>query len=297
MGDRPINFQLHAGQGVPIGQAIVIFQLLSSLFNTMIKHALFAALCALLLVSYAEESQIYAQAQTNTLTPKCQTLTREGDPPCWMKAQNHARCYAWNPEPGEQDIFSWHGNCRNGLAHGYGKETGSTYLEGQPLKYVSEGEYVDGKAQGHWSSRSTSALTTEDVTIEVFSAEGLVVDGKMNGKWVVRIPDVLVMEGPMVNNKHNGHWVVRHEDGTVDEGPMVNGEQHGRWIFRYEDGSVEEGPMVKDVRHGRWVERNANGDVAEGPYVNGKEHGRWTIRKADGVVFTSLYVNGELQHE
>jgi len=129
---------------------------------------------------------------------------------------------------------------------------------------------------------------------DVLSAEGDYVDGKRQGHWILQYTDGTVLEGVMMGGKMHGHWVERWYGGSVSEGSYKNGKRHGHWVERFASGGVEEGPYVGGRKHGKWVVQDANGDVHEGPYVGGRKHGQWITRKPDGTVEYQTWRNGEV---
>lgn len=260
--------------------------------NTASKIVL-SAVCVLLLTGYAETSQAATQEQIDALQPKCKIPTQDGDKACWIQVQQQPPCYVWHSEPADHEKITWHGKCRNGVAHGHAKETGSFQMDGELFKWESEGEYLEGKGNGLWIGR----MTEGNLDLLPVYFKSVAVDSKMHGPATLRFADGSTMEGSLVNNRIHGHWIVRNADGTVEEGPYVNDEQHGHWIIRNADGTIDEGPYVNGELHGHWIYRFEDGRIEEGPVVNGKRHGIWTVRLSDGQVFQVKFVHGDLQEE
>jgi len=133
-------------------------------------------------------------------------------------------------------------------------------------------------------------------SVEVLSAEGDYVDGKRQGHWVLQYAFGYVLEGTMSGGEKHGHWIERYI-GRVSEGSYKNGKRHGHWISRLADGGVQEGPYVGGKWHGHWVLRDANGDVWEGPYVGGRKHGQWVTQNPDGTEEKVNWLNGKIVDE
>lgn len=89
---------------------------------------------------------VTATADTSKLTPKCKTLTKEGDAACWMKVANHNDCYSWNPFPQTDEKVTWSGRCKVGEPDGKGKLVWK-YDGGVQ---TSAGTYVNGQEHGKW---------------------------------------------------------------------------------------------------------------------------------------------------
>jgi len=117
-----------------------------------------------------------------------------------------------------------------------------------------------GRKQGYW---------VEHVGSDVY--EGEYVDGKEQGHWVLRLADGDVWEGPFVCGELHGHWVGWNAKGDAGGGAFVEGEQHGHWVDWDANGQVEEGQYVDGKKHGKWVVRDADGDVFETCFENGKK--------------------------
>jgi hypothetical protein len=89
---------------------------------------------------------------------------------------------------------------------------------------VFEGEYVEGKKQGH---------------------------GKF---WFV---DGTVYDGAWHEDQKSGHGIEMYNDGAKYEGKFSQGCRHGQGTLSYANGDVYEGMWIDDVKHGRglflWV--------------------------------------------
>lgn len=125
---------------------------------------------------------------------------------CWMELANKAGCFIWNSALGKDEVVTWTGECKNGLAQGEGTQT-----------------WIWGTDQKHRSA---------DV--------GMLVGGKRHGHWIVREGNGDEQEGSYVDGKRQGTWVTRWADGNTGEGPIVDDEMHGEWLVRRSDGTVVE---------------------------------------------------------
>ena len=142
--------------------------------------------------------------------PRC---SRKGDGNCWKEVDNHAECFAFDDYV-SAEMFTWTGNCDDGLVHGSGKEEERGIFGSSVV--VGTGVYIFGKKQGHWVEYNSNG--------EEFQAEGTYVDGKPQGHWVIRQPDGRILAGPMADGQPHGRWVVRDASGREKELYYVNGE-------------------------------------------------------------------------
>ncbi len=129
------------------------------------------------------------------LTPQCEMPTLEGDPPCWLKVENHDNCYIWDREVSNEETATWSGQCQAGKAHGRGKYT-SEYVGNRDTKTAyGIGSYINGKRNGQWKLWFEGAVWS-----------GSYVDGEGHGQWEERYANGDVWVGPVVNSKKHGLW-------------------------------------------------------------------------------------------
>ena len=215
---------------------------------------------SLFLALFVSTASGYGQAEETELTPKCGTSTVEGEPACWLKAENHDNCYIWNSYVRDEETVTWSGQCRAGKPHGRGKATWGWrhYGDDGDIKTRSinrTGSYVDGKKHGRWEDQS------------VYSS------GKLAG----------VSTGRYINDKRQGRWRYKDTDGDTQAGPYVDGKRHGKWEERtqgdsYRSDRVSTGHYVNGKKHGRWARQWWDKDDGDRwtvitPYVNGEKHG------------------------
>ncbi|MXX59990.1 MAG: hypothetical protein F4112_06455 [Holophagales bacterium] len=112
---------------------------------------------------------------------------------------------------------------------------------------VSEGQYVDGVAQGPWNLTFADGL--------VF--RGSYVDGKREGRWHSE-RGAETGGGLYVGGERFGHWrilIVAADDQTVrgvTEGTFLDGERNGVFTTVFKSGTVHKGEYVRGTRQGEW---------------------------------------------
>jgi len=67
----------------------------------------------------------------------------------WQKLENNPGCVVWNPYPVEEEKVTWSGACANGKAQGRGTEVWRYVEDGEWKEVRYEGDYKNGKKDGH----------------------------------------------------------------------------------------------------------------------------------------------------
>ena len=105
--------------------------------------------------------------------PLCRGQADEN--PCWIALATHPGCYTWNPNPQQNEIVRWSGQCSDGRPDGLG--TLDWIHDGG--WQTSTGTFRRGRSHGHWTNRDFDGS----------SSEGPYVDGERHGTWVFRFAD------------------------------------------------------------------------------------------------------------
>lgn len=193
---------------------------------------------ALILLIKAED-----ELEAVAIAPAETCAGRSDGTACWMALDNHPGCYVWNPNPQENEIVSWSGNCIGSVARGMGTIT--------------------------W------AIADGDSLRESGTSTGRLLKGKMNGQWVNRSRGESVPRFPL----NRDGWFRTFSVGEyVEEGPVVNGKPHGQWLQRWPDGYREKGEFIDGQKEGEWIaylsERHR--ELEPGCYSRTYFRGRWT---------------------
>ena len=117
--------------------------------------------------------------------PLCRGQADEN--PCWIALATHPGCYTWNPNPQQDEIARWSGQCSGGRPDGLGT--------------------LDWIHDGGWQT-STGAFRR----------------GRSHGPWTYRDSDGTTGEGSYVDGEEHGTWVFRFADGTTVTREFVHGE-------------------------------------------------------------------------
>ena len=105
--------------------------------------------------------------------PLCRGQADEN--PCWIALATHPGCFTWNPNPQQNEIARWSGQCSGGRPDGLG--TLDWIHDGG--WQTSTGAFRLGRSHGHWTYRDSDGTT----------GEGSYVDGEEHGTWIFRFAD------------------------------------------------------------------------------------------------------------
>ena len=105
--------------------------------------------------------------------PLCRGQADEN--PCWIALATHPDCYTWNPNPQQNEIARWSGQCSDRRPDGLG--TLDWIHDGG--WQTSTGVFRGGRSHGHWTYRDSDGT----------SGEGSYSDGEEHGTWVFRFAD------------------------------------------------------------------------------------------------------------
>jgi hypothetical protein len=175
--------------------------------------------------------------------------------PVWI-ADPRTGCQVWNSNPEVGDTISWSGGCQLNLANGTGVL--QWYHNGRPNGRY-EGEYRDGKANGHG-----------DFT----SADGTRYEGEFR------------------DDEANGHGVASFANGARYEGDYRNGKFDGQGVFTSADGTRYEGEWRDDTPNGGGIMTWPDGARYEGKFRDGKANGPGRLTQTDGTTFNGIWSNG-----
>ena len=211
----------------------------------------------------------YAQTEPEQteLTPKCETPTIEGDPACWMKAENHDNCWFWNKDVTDEEAVTWSGQCRAGKPHGRGKEI---WKSAGVERWTSVASYEDGQLQsesiryaGGTESRKSyyedGQLQSESIRYAdgTGSSKSYDKDGNLHGLSTLNATDINgVAFTQSINYKHgikHGEFRLEKANGDYDIEHYVNGKRHGKSSGRttFSDGKIHYGECI--YSHGTQV--------------------------------------------
>jgi hypothetical protein len=116
-------------------------------------------------------------------------------------------CKIWNPHPEPGEAVVWTGPCRNGLAHGPGR---LQWLRDGKAYEVDQGEWADGRQQGHGSQDWASGRY-----------EGDLLGGEPQGRGILTLRTTRY-EGAFEGGKPNGTGTMTGPGGTFT-GTWKNG--------------------------------------------------------------------------
>ena len=149
----------------------------------------------------------------------------------WQQIENKANCAVWNSNPSANDKVTWTGDCVNGRADGYGKQTWRTLRDGEWEEQIYTGMKLDGKAHG----RGVALWAYGN------SYEGDWKDGKRHGRGIYTDENGNKYEGEFRNGWEDGRGVLVLANGDRYDGDWKDGKRHGRGIFVFADGIECEG--------------------------------------------------------
>lgn len=139
----------------------------------------------------------------------------------WIQTTNNS-CKIKDPYYSKGVSFTWDGDCKNGLANGFGK---ATKYENGNLHSIYEGEYENGIRQGH---------------------------GKYSNLLVNRI-----WEGDFKNGQCTGIATFKNEMGHYYKGNIINYIIHGKGKITYPNGSTFEGIFIQQNAYtGKFIKFN-----------------------------------------
>ena len=206
-------------------------------------RSLFLALLVFTASGYGQAEQTMEQTK---LTPKCETLTIEGDESCWLKAGNHDNCWFWNKDVIDEETVTWSGQCRGGKPHGRGKEI---WKSAGVERWTSVASYEDGQLQ----SESRRFANGNEYRASYDK------DGELHGLSTYKVNGVVTRSRNYKHGKAHGEFYTKYSDGTISKSSYKDGKEHG--VSSYEE---------------------SNGDYHRFPYVNGETHGESIIRITRG---------------
>ena len=174
------------------------------------------------------------RAKPEIPSPTCTGM--EAGAKCWLELANQPGCYAWTEHFFTHQRFSWTGACDRGVPNGSGTLRETWRWAGGANGW---NEMTGVMRDGNWHGRSVWRG-------DQGSGEGEYVDGRPEGHWVERYhpADVssdshYVEEGQYVSGKREGLWVSRWNAGSRMETPYRNGLRHGREHMYDSSGKLE----------------------------------------------------------
>lgn len=163
-------------------------------------------------------------------------------------------CYLFKPVPDE--IVSWTGPCREGIASGSGE-----------LKYESNG-----------------VITSRYV--------GTLVAGWPDGQGTLYLKSGEKYTGDFVDGFREGHGKQVLGNGTF-EGEFIRGIRNGRGIYAWNTGARYDGNWVNGKREGTGDMLTDDGFRYIGDFVNNQKQGNGVIIAPDGTRWEGTFENDE----
>jgi hypothetical protein len=144
-----------------------------------------------------------------------------------------------------------------------------------------EGEFYDGKRQGHGKQ------TWQDGKIY----EGGWMNDKRYGKGIMKLPNDDKYEGDWINDERNGFGKFLWADGQIYEGQWKDDLKHGTGKIKFTDGSTYEGDWINGNRTGKAIKQFSGGDEYEGDFVYGLRHGKGKYKWSNGCIYEGDFVD------
>lgn len=183
------------------------------------------------------------------------------------------------------------------IRHGHGK---FTYPSGD--RY--EGQWVDGKAQGHgvFVSRLSRYEGNWDADLkhgdgtETFDDKsvytGQFKQGYRHGRGVLTWTDGSSYDGGWANNNMDGHGIFTWRNGHTYTGRWHDNYMNGEGRYTWPDGTFYEGQYVNNLKEGEGVFMNKDGEQVVCMWSRGKPDGPVKLVGPGREMPASTWCNG-----
>ena len=149
-----------------------------------------------------------------------------------------------------------------------------------------EGEYKNGKPNGHGSMTSEDNKTIYD---------GEWKNGKKDGIGKLIISDKYNYSGPFEKDYISGTGdVLCDNQGNIYDGDFEKGKFHGYGHYKMSNGDTYIGEFKDGLFNGKGQFSDKDGNLFDGEFKNGKKEGKGMLIKKDGEKVEGIFANDVL---
>ena len=151
---------------------------------------------------------------------------------------------------------------------------------------IYEGEYKNGKPNGHGSMTSEDNKTIYD---------GEWKNGKKDGIGKLIISDKYNYSGPFEKDFFSGTGgVLCDNQGNIYDGDFEKGKFHGYGHYKMSNGDTYIGEFKDGLFNGKGQFNDKDGNLFDGEFKNGKKEGKGLLMKKDGEKIEGIFSNDVL---
>ena len=151
---------------------------------------------------------------------------------------------------------------------------------------IYEGEYKNGKPNGHGSMTSEDNKTIYD---------GEWKNGKKEGIGKLIISDKYNYSGPFEKDYISGTGgVLCDNQGNIYDGDFEKGKFHGYGHYKMSNGDTYIGEFKDGLFNGKGQFSDKDGNLFDGEFKNGKKEGKGMLIKKDGEKIEGIFSNDAL---
>ena len=151
---------------------------------------------------------------------------------------------------------------------------------------IYEGEYKNGKPNGHGSMTSGDNKTIYD---------GEWKNGKKDGIGKLVVTDKYNYSGPFEKDYFSGSGgVLCDNQGNIYDGDFEKGKFHGYGHYKMSNGDTYIGEFKDGLFNGKGQYNDKDGNLFDGEFKNGKKEGQGMLIKSDGEKLEGIFSNDVL---
>ena len=148
---------------------------------------------------------------------------------------------------------------------------------------IYEGEYKNGKPNGHGSMTSGDNKTIYD---------GEWKNGKKDGIGKLVVTDKYNYSGPFEKDYFSGSsGVLCDNQGNIYDGDFEKGKFHGYGHYKMSNGDTYIGEVKDGLFNGKGQYNDKDGNLFDGEFKNGKKEGQGMLIKSDGEKLEGIFSN------
>ena len=148
---------------------------------------------------------------------------------------------------------------------------------------IYEGEYKNGKPNGHGSMTSGDNKTIYD---------GEWKNGKKDGIGKLVVTDKYNYSGPFEKDYFSGSGgVLCDNQGNIYDGDFEKGKFHGYGHYKMSNGDTYIGEFKDGLFNGKGQYNDKDGNLFDGEFKNGKKEGQGMLIKSDGEKLEGIFSN------
>ena len=148
---------------------------------------------------------------------------------------------------------------------------------------IYEGEYKNGKPNGHGSMTSGDNKTIYD---------GEWKNGKKDGIGKLIVTDKYNYSGPFEKDYFSGSGgVLCDNQGNIYDGDFEKGKFHGYGHYKMSNGDTYIGEFKDGLFNGKGQYNDKDGNLFDGEFKNGKKEGEGMLIKSDGEKLEGIFSN------